>query len=225
MSHRELAEVRSSALARPPFRRHPAFLLPGRGRGDRHLADRGCSGSRPRRPPLSRPPCGGERAVEPGPRPARPQARDRRRQDHGHGHAHCMADGQRGAPPRQPPIHARLPRDDPRPHHPGSAPGAPAERPRQLLPEPRAGSGGHARRSRPREDHHHQLPRLHAARDPRDLERRTFTPAGSRPGDLDARNRGPDAPAGHAGPHGDEEHPGPQRRGAPLLPGEAARRG
>ena len=37
-----------------------------------------------------------------------------------------------------------------------------------------------------------------------------------------AGNRRPDAPAGHARPDGHEEHPGAQRRGAPLLPREAA---
>ena len=39
-----------------------------------------------------------------------------------------------------------------------------------------------------------------------------------------ARNRRPDAPARHARPDGHEEHPRAQRRGAPLLPREAARR-
>ncbi len=38
-----------------------------------------------------------------------------------------------------------------------------------------------------------------------------------------ARDRRPDDPARHARPDGHEEHPGPQRRGAPLLPREAAR--
>ncbi len=37
-----------------------------------------------------------------------------------------------------------------------------------------------------------------------------------------ARDRRPDAPAGHARADGHEEHPRPQRRGAPLLPREAA---
>ena len=38
----------------------------------------------------------------------------------------------------------------------------------------------------------------------------------------DARNRRPDAPARHARSDGHEEHPRAQRRGAPLLPREAA---
>ena len=40
-----------------------------------------------------------------------------------------------------------------------------------------------------------------------------------------ARDRRPDAPARHARPDGPEEHPRAQRRGAPLLPREAAGRG
>ena len=153
------------------------------------------------------------------------EARDRCRQDHRHGHAHRVADRQRGAPSRQPEVHARIPGGHPGSHHPRPPAGAPAERPGQLLPKPRAGAGRPARRPGPRQDRHHQLPRLHAARDPRHLEGGTRPPPGPGSGDRDPRDRGPDAPAGDAGPHGHEEHPRAQRRGPPLLPREAVRGG
>ena len=222
------------ALAQPPselakraapLRRHPALLLPGRSGGDRNLADRGRAGTRQRGPPISRSSRGRQRAGEPWPRPAGAQARDWRRQDHGHGHAHCVADRQRGAPSRQPAVHTRIPDGHPGSHHPRPPAGAPAERPGQLLPKPRAGAGRHARRPGPRQDRHHQLPRLHAARVPRHLEGRPRPPPGPGSGHRDPRDCGPDAPAGDAGPHGHEEHPGAQRRGPPLLPREAVRGG
>ena len=220
------------ALAQPPskfakraapLRRHPALLLPGRSGGDRDLADRGRARARQRRPPLPRPPRRRQRAGKPRPRTPRAQARDRRRQDHRHGHAHRVADRQRGAPSRQSAVRARFPGGHPGTHHPRSPAGAPAERPGQLLSKPRAGAGRHARRPRPRQDRHHQLPRVHAPRDPRHLEGWPRPPPGPGYGHRDPRDRRADAPAGDAGSHGHEEHPGAQRRGPPLLPREAVR--
>ena len=173
------------ALAQPPselakraapLRRHPALLLPGRSGGDRDLVDRGRAGTRQRRPPIPRSSRGRQRAGEPRSLPAGAQARDRRRQDHGHGHAHRVASRQRGSPSRQPAVHTQIPDGHPGSHHPRPPAGAPAERPGQLLPKPRAGAGRHARRPRPCQDHHHQLPRLHAARVPRHLEGRPLPP-------------------------------------------------
>ena len=102
-----------------------------------------------------------------------------------------------------------------------------AERPRQLLPEPRTRAARHACRPRAGEDRHHQLPRIQAARDARALRRGARAAAGSRAADPVDRDGRSDAPAGHARTHGDAQHHGLQRRGASLLPREArrARRG
>ena len=62
-----------------------------------------------------RQPRGESRAV-----PARAEARDRRRQDHRHGDDHRLADGERGAPPAEQELHARLPRHRARDHDQGS---------------------------------------------------------------------------------------------------------
>ena len=154
----------------------------------------------------------------------RPEARHRRGQDHRHGDAHRVADHQRRAPARQQALHARLSRRAPRPDDQRPPARPPAERPRQLLRQPRAGPRRHAGRRQPGEDRHHQLPRLQASRDassfPRAGDRLL---QGRRRRAEHARNRRPDAPAGHARPHGHEEHPRAQRRGSPLLPRKARR--
>ena len=213
------------ALAAPPVQRSAALLLPDRGGRDRHLADRG----RPQPGGTSRPavpsvPGRHQSGGESGAAPPRAQARHRRRQDHGDGHADRVADHQRGAPPAEPPVHPRVPDRDPRPHHQGPAAGAEAERPGQLLPEPGAGPGRPAARPGPREDRHHQLPRPPAPGARRDREGREVPPPG--PGGSGARHpgiRGPDAETGDARADGHEERPGAERRGPPLLPGEAGR--
>ena len=72
-------------------------------------------------------------------------------------------------------------------------------------------------------DRHHELPRLQAARAAGAVGRRTCAARGrDGSGAADARNRRPDAPARDARADGHEERPGPERRGAPLLPREAA---
>ena len=60
-------------------------------------------------------------------------------------------------------------------------------------------AGRHARRREPRQDRHHQLPRLQAARAHRTVQGRASAPQGPhRRGTQDARNRRPDDPARHA---------------------------
>ena len=210
-------------LAAPPVQRHPPVLLSGRSGRDRDLADRGGPRPRTRGPAVRAAPAGGQRGGESRPRPAGAQARHRRRQDHRNGDADRLADHQRGAPSGQPPIHARLPGGHPGADHSRPAARAAAQRPGQLLPEPRAGAARPARRPAPGQDRHHQLPRLHAAGDAGHLARRPCPAAGPRPGAAHAGVRGADAAARHARPHGHEEHHGVQRRGTSLLPREAGR--
>ena len=107
----------AAALAPPPLQRHPTLLLPDRGGRDADLAHRGRAAARPAREDLPRPPRSGQRRGQPGAGPAGPEARHRGRQDHRHGDDHRLADGQRGAPSRQPALQPRIPRRDPRPHH------------------------------------------------------------------------------------------------------------
>ncbi len=123
--------------------------------------------------------------------------------------------------PQQQALHPRLSGRRARPHHQGSPARPPAERSGQLLRRPRAGARRHAGRREPRQDRHHQLPRLQAARADRALQGRPLAAAGPRRRAEHAGNRRPDAPAGHARPDGHEEHPRPQRRSPPLLPREA----
>ena len=96
-----------AALAASRFQRHPPLLLSGRSGGNGHLADRGRAALQdrqaPARPPRQRQPGRQSRADAP-----RAEARHRRRQDDRHGDAHRLADDQRGAPPRQQALHARL---------------------------------------------------------------------------------------------------------------------
>ena len=101
------------------------------------------------------------------------EARHRGREDHGHGRDHRLTDRQRGAPAGQQAVHARFPGGDPRRDDPGPAAGAPAERSRQLLRQPRAGAERHAPRPGAGEDRHHQLPRVPAARNARSVEGRS----------------------------------------------------
>ena len=213
------------ALAQPSVRRHPAVLLPGRGGGDRDLADRGGADPRQGRPAVSRSDRRRQRRGQSGPRAAGAEARHRGREDHRHGDDHRLADDQRGAPAGQPAVHARLPGGDPRRDDPGPAAGAPAERSGQLLREPRAGAERHAARPGAGEDRRHQLPRVPAARDAAAVEGRPRPAAGAGTRAADKGDRGADAAARHAGPDGHEAHPGPERRGAPLLPRGAGRGG
>ena len=108
--------------------------------------------------------------------------------------------------------------DDPR------SPARPAaERSGQLLRHPRAGPARPARGHEEGAHRHHELPRLQAPRPDGAVGRRTRAAAG-RDGAraADARDRRPDAPARDARADGHEADPGAQRRGAPLLPREAA---
>ena len=208
----------AATLAAPPVRRHSALLLSGRSRGNGHLADRSRPDPGTGGPPLPRPSRGGERAGQSRTPPAGAQTRDRRRQDDRHGHAHRVADGQRGAPSRQPEVHARVPGrhpgvDDPRP-----AARAPTARPRQLLRQPRTRAARPARRSGPRQDRHHQLPRLPAARDAGDFQNGPRAAARAWAGTAHGGNRGADAPARPARTPGHDAHSGAQRRSPPLLP-------
>ena len=84
---------------------------------------------------------------------------------------------QRGAAPGEQTFHARVSGLRTRPDDQRSAARASAERPRQLLRQPRARPRRHARRCEPREDRHHQLPRLQAARAHRTFQGRTPTPS------------------------------------------------
>ncbi len=122
-------------------------------------------------------------------------------------------------------LHARISRRRAGPHDQGPPTRSPAERSRQLLRQPRTRPRRHAGRRQPREDRHHQLPRLQAPRANRTLRRRALLAPRARRGTEYPRNRRPDASAGDARPHGHEEHPRAQRRGAPLLPREAGGRG
>ena len=107
---------------------------------------------------------GANAAGEPRAAPARAQARHGRRQDDGDGDADRLADGERRPPPEQQAVLPRLPDRRARHHHPGPAARAAAERSGELLPPPGDRARRHARRHRPREDRHHQLSRLQAAR-------------------------------------------------------------
>ncbi len=99
-----------------------------------------------------------------------------------------------------------------------------AQRPRQLLRQPRARPRRHARRCEPGEDRHHQLPRVQAARTARALGRRACAASRARwRRPPHAGDRRPDAPARDARPDGHEEHSRAERRGASLLPREADR--
>ena len=210
------------AVAQPSVRRHPALLLPGRGGGDRDLADRGGADPRQGGPPVSRSDRLRQRRGQSGPRAAGAEARHRCRQDHRHGDDHRLADDQRGAPAGQPAVHAQLPGGDPRRNDPRPAAGAPAQRSGQLLRQPRAGAKRHAPRPGAGEDRHHQLPRVPAARDAAAVEGRPRAAAGAGARAADEGDRRADAAACHAGPDGHEAHPGPERRGAPRLPREAS---
>ena len=192
--------------------------------GNRDLAHRGRAAIQERQAP-PRPSRRGQQGRQSGTDAARAEARHRRRQDHRHGHAHRVADHQCGAAPGEQEFHPRLSDLRARPDHQGPAARAPAQRPRQLLRQPRTRSRRHARRCEPGQDRHHQLPRLQAARAHRTLQGRA--PASARPrrrGTEHAGDRRADDPARHARPDGHEEHPRHQRRGAPLLPGKAERR-
>ena len=152
------------ALAASSIREPQPVLLPDRGGRDRDLARRGGFRSRGgRRQDLDAHPRrqqGGEpRAIA-----HRAEARDRCRQDDGHGDADRLADGQRGAPSRQPQLLARLPGHHAGHHDQGSVARAAAERSEQLLPRARTRADRHARRHRARQDRHHQLSRLPPAR-------------------------------------------------------------
>ena len=68
-------------------------------------------------------------------------------------------------------IHPRLSGRRARPDDPGPPARPPAQRSRQLLRQPRTRPGRHAGRRRPRQDRHHQLPRLQAARAHRAVRR------------------------------------------------------
>ncbi len=132
------------ALAASRVQRRPPVLLPGRGGRDaiwltevapqseggkgmlEHLADANNDAN----PEL----------IAPG-----AEARHGRRQDHRHGDDHRLADGQRRPPSAEQALHARLPGLHAWPHDQGSPAGAPAERSRQLLREPRTRSRRHAR--------------------------------------------------------------------------------
>ena len=104
----------------------------------------------------------------------RAEAGHRRGQNHRHGHADRVADDQCRAPVRQQALHPRLSGRRPRPDHQGPPARSPAQRPRQLLRQPRTRPRRHAGRRQPRQDRHHQLPRLQAARAHRAFCRRTL---------------------------------------------------
>ena len=177
-------------LEAPPVQRHSTLLLPGRSRGDRHLAHRGGASVGTRREGIPRPPGQRQPGRQSGAAPSGSEAGHGNRKDHRHGDAHRLAHHQRRPPPPEPQVHARLPGGDPRHHHQGPAAGAAAQRSGQLLPEPRAGPERHAARPGTGEDRHHQLPRFQAARAPEDVQRRPHPAPGKRRAAQDARNRG-----------------------------------
>ena len=123
----------AQALAQPPIPERPSVLLPGRGDRDGDLAGRGGAkvGWHPQVP---EPPRRCQRPGQPGTPAHRAQARHRCRQDHRHGDADRLADGQRGAPPEQQVVLARLLDRGTGHHHPRSPAGAAAQRPGELLP-------------------------------------------------------------------------------------------
>ena len=136
-----------------------------------------------------------------------------------------MADGERGASPRQFAIHTRVPRRHARRDDPAAAARPPAERSRQLLREPRTGSRRHAPRPGEGAHRHRQLPRLPAPRDARAVRRRARAAAGARRAAPHPRDGRTGAAARDARVDGPETGPGAERRGAPLLPREAGRVG
>ena len=156
---RDGAAARSLENARLP--RLPPLLLPGRGRGDADLADRGgAQASRSQGARTAARAGARQRGRERRSLEGRAQARDGGRQDRRDGDDHRLADDQRGALPRQPALHARLPRRHPRHHDPRPAARAAAKRSGQLLLRARAGASGvppHARSGAHRD---HELPRL-----------------------------------------------------------------
>ena len=155
----------AAALAAPPVSGRPALLLPDRSGRDSDLADRSRPQARGVGQEVPRAPGRRQCDVQPGPVPHRAEAGHRRRQDHRHGHAHRLADRERGAPPGQQAIHARLPRRGTRPDHQGPPARAAAAGPGQLLRQPRDRARRHARRHQARRHRDHQLSRLQAARD------------------------------------------------------------
>ncbi len=212
-----------AALAPPCLRRRPPVLLPGRSHRDPDLADRGRSRAREGRTPLRRAPGRRERRNDGRhgirAQPGCGEAGDRRRQDHRHGAVDRVADDQCGAAAGQPAVHARIPRGHARRDHPAAPARPPAERSRQLLRQPRARAGRHAPRPRTGENRHHELPRVPAPRDERSLQGRTGPAPGTGITAADTGDRRPDAAARDARTAGPKTDPGPQRRGAPLLPG------
>ena len=153
------------ALAAPPVQRHPPLLLPGRGRRDRHLADRGRAQRRQGRQAVPRPSGQRQQRRQPGADAPGAEAGHRRRQDHRHGDAHRLADRSMPSAARSSKTFTRgflvvtpgltindrlrvLQPNDPDSYY----------QSRELVPE------RHARRPGAGQDRHHQLPRLQAAR-------------------------------------------------------------
>ena len=207
----------AEALAAPRVQRHSPVLLPVGSGGGRHLADRGGAQSGPRSRRLPRTSARRQRTGESGLEPPRAETGHRRWQDHRDGHAHRLADGERRAPPHQPAFQPRLPRRRPRPHHPRPSARAQSQRSGRLLRQPRTGAAGHAAGPGPRQDRHHQLPRLHAPRTNAAQPRHPPPAARPRRAALHHGNRRPDVAARVPGVDGHEERAGLQRRRPPLL--------
>ncbi len=228
------ARAATSASRRPPRRllaywtdpdrEQQALLLPDRGPGDRHLPHRGrrastaTPGSRTR---------SARRTTRPT--PALPRIAFKMatgsRQDGRHGHAHRLAHAEQAGQPAGRPLLRHLPDRHARHHHPRPAARAAAQRPGELLPPAR-------HRARPSymdqlgqakilitNFHAFQLREKVAAGK---LTKAILAEGEAKPVHRDARPDGaPRLPrAGHQ-----EEHHRHQRRGPPLLPPQAGRRG
>ena len=173
-------EPRDRTSASPLARRRAAaaaVLLPDRGDGDAHLADRGCPEAAPGDPQADR---AVQRRSQPRAVSHRAQDGDRQRQDHGHGDADRLAGGQLRAAPQRQAVLRRVPDRHTRHHDQGSAARPPAKRPAELLRDAQSHPARHAGRRAQGARGHHQLSRVQAAREAPGAEAHQANPPGSR---------------------------------------------
>ena len=157
-----------------------------------------------------------------------PEDGDRLGQDRRHGDAHRVADPQQDREPEQPAVRQALPGHHARHHHPRPPPRAPAQRPAELLPPPRRVPSDLEGPARQGADHHHELPPPSSSKTPRikasrARPARSSWPARARPvRETEAAmvSRSSAASVGQA-VWRDRR---PQRRGPPLLHGQADHR-
>ncbi len=210
-----------------PATRRSRALLPAGGGGDGHLPHRGGGPTRNRRLP---PPAGaGERAPQRRLASHRAQDGHRDRQDRGNGHARRLADHQQGLHAKGCPVRQALPGGHAGDHHPGSPRGAAPRTGRQLLPGARSRPSRSLGSAAPGPGGDRQLPHVPAPGRQGDPGRGQQHPQAVT-GAQARRRRCLPGDAGHggsAGParlwHGEGGDRRPQRRGPPLLPGQAAR--